>query len=510
MARKTNTLILTGWGWLDYAAAAALAVKRFPDAELRGVSTRRLPELLEALADNDSAGYSRVVILGVGLSRNVPLLTAALKSLMQKRVEVEWVSAIQPPADVLTADIDRYIKLLVVDGADGVKEAAEAIYGAPDDAGLQRRLRDVVKQAPRSGEPWRSLLDASMFAYRNYQDELAYPRAIRRLALGEGEERWSSDEKSLVDHYRRYGHRELVGKSPLAADLMEKVNSVAQHDRARVLILGESGTGKETVAVQIHNKSSRRSEPFVPFNCASVTADLLESRFLGYEKGAFTGANERRQGVFEQANGGTLFLDEIGELPLPAQGLLLRVLEGGRFSRIGDRGEVEVDVRVISATNRDLAAMVRDGTFREDLFYRLCVIPIRVPSLRERPGDIADIANGYWLRLHQRRLTPKQTAALQTYPWPGNVRELFNILERASVTSEEDFDRLLAEHAALILPLAAPSAGYPDNLEGATQAHVRRVYEKHGKNLSQAAAALGISRNTTRKYLVDPSRPDAT
>jgi DNA-binding NtrC family response regulator len=510
MARKVNTLILTGWGWLDYAAAAALAVKRFPDAELRGVSTRRLPELLETLAKGASAGYSRVVILGVGLSRNVPLLTAALKSLKQKRVDVEWVSALQPPADILPPDFDRYIKLLVVDGADGVKEATEAIYGAPDDAGLRRRLSDVVNAAPRSGEPWRTLLEASMFAYRNYQDELAYPRAIRRLALGESEERWTSEEKSLVDHYRLCGHRELVGKSPLAQTLLAKINTVAKHDRARVLILGESGTGKETVALQIHNKSSRRGEPFIPFNCASVTPDLLESRFLGYEKGAFTGAAECRAGLFEQAHGGTLFLDEIGELPLVAQGVLLRVLEGGRFSRIGDRGEVQVDVRVIAATHRDLAARVRDGAFREDLFFRLCVIPIRVPSLRERPEDITDIANAYWLRLHQRRLASGQTAALQAYAWPGNVRELYNLLERASVTGEDDFGRLLSEHAAFVMPLAAPSAVCPDNLEAATREHVQRVYDRCGGNLSHAAAALGVSRNTARKYLADANRPVST
>ncbi len=510
MPRKTNTLILTGWGWPDYAAAAAVALRRFPEADLAGVSTRRLPELLESLAKSDKPGYSRLIILGVGITRNVPVLVSALKALKAKRVAVEWVSALPPPPDSLPKDVDRCLTMHVDDGAEGIKEVTEKVYGVPDDEGLQRRLRDVVKQAPRLGEPWRSLLDASMFAYRNYQDELAYSKAIRRLTSGEGEERWSSEEKSLVEHYRRYGHRELVGKSDLAADLLEKVNTVAKHDRARVLIIGESGTGKETVAIQIHNKSSRRSEPFVPFNCASVTADLLESRFLGYEKGSFTGANERRQGVFEQANGGTLFLDEIGELPLPAQGLLLRVLEGGRFSRIGDREEVEVDVRVIAATNRDLAAMVHDGTFREDLFYRLCVIPIRVPSLRERPEDITDIANGYWLRLHRCRLAPKQTAALRNYPWPGNVRELFNILERASVTGEEDFDRLLAEHTTLILPLAEPSAGYPDNLEGATQAHVRRVYEKNGNNLSQAAAALGVSRNTARKYLDGASGVEAT
>lgn len=341
-----------------------------------------------------------------------------------------------------------------------------------------------------------------MFAYRNYQDEAAYPNAIRRLAAGDAEERWTAAENRLVAHYRRYGHREIVGRSPAMRALQEQVNTVAQHDRARVLILGESGTGKETVAVQIHNKSRRRDEAFVSFNCASVTPDLLESRFLGYEKGAFTGANERRPGLFELADGGTLFLDEIGELPAAAQGVLLRVLEGGRFTRIGDREEVEVDVRVIAATHRDIPSLVRDGAFREDLFYRLCVIPIRVPPLREHPEDIADIANGYWLRLHRRRLDAAQLAALGGYSWPGNVRELYNVLERASVTGQSDFAQLMAEHLTLVIPPAGDRpAALPDNMEAATRLHARSVFEKYGGNLSKAAAALGISRNTARKHL---------
>ena len=284
--------------------------------------------------------------------------------------------------------------------------------------------------------------------------------------------------------------------------LQEQINTVARHYRARVLIFGESGTGKETIAVQIHNKSPRRSEPFVAFNCASVTPDLLESRFLGYEKGAFTGAAERRPGLFELANGGTLFLDEIGDLPPAAQGLLLRVLEGGRFSRIGDREEVVVDVRLIAATHRDLPALVRDGVFRADLFYRLCVIPIRVPPLREHPEDIADLANGYWLRLHRRRLDARQLAALADYAWPGNVRELYNVLERASVTGATDFARLLDEHRVLAMPQVPDRpADLPDNLEAAIRLHVRNVFEKCGGNLSKAASALGVSRNTARKYL---------
>ena len=211
--------------------------------------------------------------------------------------------------------------------------------------------------------------------------------------------------------------------------------------------------------------------------------------------------------MFEQAHGGTLFLDEIGELPLAAQGILLRVLEGGRFARLGGKEEVEVDVRLIAATHRDLAGMVKDGRFREDLFHRLNVIQIRIPPLREHKEDVAQIANGYWLKQHGRRLDPKQIEALMAYDYPGNVRELFNLLERASVMDERDFGRLLAEHQQMTASLAPRAeTKYPDNLEEMTRRHVRQMYEKCGNNLTKTAEALGAARNTVRKYLEPTGR----
>ena len=307
-----------------------------------------------------------------------------------------------------------------------------------------------------------------------------------------------------MEHYKRYGNRELVGKSELMADLLGNINRAAQHVHARVLIFGESGTGKETVALQIHNKSPLRNEPFIAFNCSSVTPNLLESRFFGHERGAFTGATEMRTGLFEQANGGTLFLDEIGELPLEAQGILLRVLEGGRFSRLGGTKEIEVNVRLIAATNRDLAARVRDGQFRADLFHRLNVVQIRVPSLREHKEDIAQIADSYWLKMHHRRLKPAQIEALMAYDYPGNVRELYNLLERADVLDEHDFNKLISEHRQMLVSLAPSSESdddTPDELEAAIRRHVRRVYEKYDHNISKTADALQIARNTVKKYL---------
>ncbi len=347
-------------------------------------------------------------------------------------------------------------------------------------------------------------MQAAEYCYRNYQDEEAYPRVIRHIEAMDSVERWSESERRMIEHYRRYGHRELVGKSDIIKKIQESITLIAPHEHTRVLILGESGTGKETVANLIYNKSPRRYEPFIAFNCSSSTPNLLESRFLGYEKGAFTGANKDTKGIFEEANGGTLFLDEIGELPLEAQGLLLRVLEEGRFQRLGEnKREVEVDVRVIAATNRDLAEMVRDGKFRRDLYHRLCVVQLHVPPLREHKEDIPYIARGYRMRNKMGSwLSPAQVEALQAYDFPGNVRELYNLLERAYVLKIDDYDELIRLHRELNSALIPQKmVEVPDNLDEAIRLHVKHVCEKYSHNITKAAEAMGVSRNTVRKYL---------
>ena len=502
MIHTNSVLILTGWGWPDYVCAAAIACHHLPQAGLWGASKKRLPDILQGLA-SEKTPHRRVIILGVGLTETPDCLAAALRALKNKRVVVEWISC-APPPDTLVEPLNGLLQMQVFPQATDIAQAVTELLGEPSGplAKRLRQFRDPQRQA--ACEPWRLMLEAAMYAYRAFRDDTAYPRAIRRLLADEPENTWTVEDRNLIELYRKYGHRQLDGTSAATKDLKRRIDAVAAHERARVLILGESGTGKETVAIQIHNKSVRRNEPFIAFNCASVAPELLESRFLGFEKGAFTGANERHKGVFEQADGGTLFLDEVGEMPLAAQGVLLRVLEGGRFTRIGEREEVEVDVRVIAATNRDLPHMVRDGRFREDLFYRLSVVPIRVRPLRERPEDIAPIAGNYWMRLKNGRLTDAQLTALQDYPWPGNVRELYNVLERAHVTGEKDFSRLLAEHRECAVPPphdAESGAGYPEPLDDAVRVHVRRILSRHGGNVSRAAAALGITRTTLRKHL---------
>ena len=489
-----KTLILTGRYHHDYAVAAALALRHYGEADILGMSKRRLPEFLETVS-----GYSEIAILGVSLAGDPERLAKALAHLKKGKVKVLWISGFDFPewmGEEIRSNLKSYVS-----PSESVSVAVAEHFRLN-----HAELADYMNAKKPLGQKYQEFMDAAEYCYRNYQDEESYPQVIRHIAAKDAESKWSERERRIIEHFRRYGHRELIGNSAVNKKLQENINRIAPHEHARVLILGESGTGKETAAFQMHYKSRRgkEGEQFITFNCASVTPNLLESRFLGYEKGAFTGANEARPGVFEVANGGTLFLDEIGELPLEAQGILLRVLEEGRFQRLGENAkEIEVDVRVIAATNRDLAALVREGKFRSDLYHRLCVVQLRMPPLREHKEDIPSIAYSYRQRNHMGGwLSPDQVEALQSYDYPGNVRELNNLLERAYVLGIDDYWELIRDHKefnSTLLPQETVEA--PDDLEEATRLHVKRVCEKYSHNITKAADALGVSRNTVRKYL---------
>ena len=234
---------------------------------------------------------------------------------------------------------------------------------------------------------------------------------------------------------------EILGAEAGLRPVMERVVLVSQSD-VPVLILGETGTGKEVVSRAIHNKSARHDGPFIRVNCGAIPSELIDSQLFGHEKGSFTGASETRQGWFERADGGTLFLDEIGELPLPAQVRLLRVLQDGFIERVGGQQPIHVDVRMIAATHRDLAAMVRDRSFREDLWYRISVFPIMLPPLRDRLDDIPALARHFAFRAANRfglslvEPSPTDLQALRKYPWPGNIRELGAVIDRAAILGD--------------------------------------------------------------------------
>lgn len=297
----------------------------------------------------------------------------------------------------------------------------------------------------------------------------------------------------------------LVGRSPAVRTLRDQIERVATAPRTTVLVLGESGVGKERVARAIHARSARAAGPFVAVNCATLSEELVEAELFGYEAGAFTGARSGgHAGLFEVADGGTLLLDEIGELAPPLQARLLRVLEERRVRRVGGTRDVEVDVRVVACTNRDLAAEVETGRFREDLFYRLNVMCIRVPSLRERREDIVPLARHFLEEAARELARPElhlgggTLAALEAHAWPGNVRELKNAVERAALLAEDGVLRAcdLLPQAKCTSPAAARHEEDDLSLRRMEEMLIRRALSLTGGNKSESARRLGVHRAT--------------
>jgi len=315
--------------------------------------------------------------------------------------------------------------------------------------------------------------------------------------------RLSRDAEQLKDRVRqRYRFESMIGDSPALQSVFEVVKRAAP-TKATVLLLGESGTGKELVAQAIHQESSRRDQPFIKVACAALSESLLESELFGHEKGSFTGAVGRREGRFELADGGTLFLDEIGEIPASVQVKLLRALQQREFERVGGTETLKVDVRVVAATNRDLAAEVAAGRFREDLYYRLNVVAVTLPPLRHRKGDIPALVSHFIQKFDQaydksvRGLLPGTLNALLRYDWPGNVRELENVIERAVVLSTGPL--LTSEELPPTLSGPGPGVARPGGLiPGATireleREAILRTLEVVDGSTTRAAAMLGIS-----------------
>jgi len=329
----------------------------------------------------------------------------------------------------------------------------------------------------------------------------------------------------------------LVGRSHAMQEVYRMITRVLRNDLT-VLVLGESGTGKELVAEAIHQLGHRGKGPFVAVNTAAIPRELIESELFGHEKGAFTGAISRTIGKFEQANGGTLFLDEIGDMPPEAQTRLLRALQSGRIRRVGGNEEIAIDVRIVAATNRDLLPMIAAGQFREDLYYRLNVVPIRLPPLRERGDDIEALARHFLVQaveegLPRRQLAADALAILRTQPWRGNVRELRNFVYRLALMAREDLIEAAAVEALLeqrpTMAAGADAIDFQAALEGWLSANSPPVgmlyhsalaaFEKPlfehalaatGGNQLRASQLLGINRNTLRKRLdeleIDPER----
>src|SRR5688572_18780645 len=318
-----------------------------------------------------------------------------------------------------------------------------------------------------------------------------------------------------IDNLRRrldqkFGLDQIVGQSKLMKDVFAKIQKAAPVD-STVLILGESGTGKELVAQALHHNSNRKKGPFVAVNVAAVPSTLVESELFGHVRGAFTGATDRRMGRFEQADGGTLFIDEIGDFELGLQAKLLRVLESLTVTPVGGHEDRKVDVRVLAATSRDIRKMVEEGKFREDLYYRLNVVQITLPPLRERPDDIPILVEHFLKEISEnkhtaaKRVSPKVGRRFQQYRWPGNVRELRNTLESMMVLAEGDTltERDLPERIAEVAPQAASAKEIPTGMtmEELERLAIMRALDQYGGNRTHAANRLGISVRTLQRKL---------
>ena len=299
----------------------------------------------------------------------------------------------------------------------------------------------------------------------------------------------------------------MIGSSPAWQRAVEQSTMAARSD-ARVLLIGESGTGKELLAAHIHNSSPFAGGPFVKVNCAAIPTELLETELFGHEKGSFTGATASRRGKFEMADGGTIFLDEVGDLHGASQAKLLRVLQEGEFHRVGGEQIIHVSVRVLSATNRDLGALVAQEKFREDLYYRLSVVPIRVPALRERPHDVRLLAE-YFLddfcsrnNFRPKKLDESVFAMLESYHWPGNARELRNAIERMAILTQGE--RLTRDSVPVEIRVQrdpGPKSTIQEARESAEREHILRALEQSNWNVSGAARALGMERTNLHKRI---------
>jgi two-component system nitrogen regulation response regulator NtrX len=399
------------------------------------------------------------------------------------------------------ADIDLVLLDIWMPGMDGM-EALEKIVESHDIPVIMISGHGTIEtavQATRKG------------AFDFIEKPLSYDKTLLSINKGLHVARLERENRILRDNTPT--RTELTGKSPLIQHLREQIERVAPTD-ASVVIRGSHGTGKELVAQAIHARSSRKDRPMVEVNCAAIPEELIESELFGHEKGAFTGATERRQGKFDQADGGTLFLDEIGDMSLKSQAKILRILQEQKFERVGGNRTIHVDTRILAATNKNLEEEIEKNTFRADLFYRLNVIPIEVPSLSERIEDISLLVEEFLQRfrkkgLGNKKISPEAIHLLQQHSWPGNVRELKNLMERLMIMSsditisEKDVGLFLGSKEgpahATPLPSLDQQFSYKDAKNHFERDYLTSKLLENSCNISQTAKQIGMERSHLHK-----------
>jgi DNA-binding NtrC family response regulator len=437
----------------------------------------------------------------------VELMRALCESLGEQGFATTGLSDPAAAPDALRdGDFDVLLTDLMMPGTDGIQLLREALAIDPNLVGVIMTGQGTIQTAVEAMKA--GAFDYVLKPFRLHQVMPVLDRAleVRRLRLENVRLRRVLEK--LTYESPRYP---IVGASQALRKVTQMIEKVAPTD-ATVLVRGPSGTGKELVARAIHGNSSRHDKPLVTVNCATLQESLLESELFGHEKGAFTGADRTKPGLLEVAEGGTLFVDEVAEMSPALQAKLLRVLEDGHYRRVGSTQEKHADVRVIAATNKPLEDEVKAGRFREDLFFRLNVIAVTLPPLKDRREDVPALVE-HFLRTRQVgkvpfAVDPAAMAVLCGYDWPGNVRELANVVERAQILAEgntittDDLPEslLTASRPAPVPGGSVPTVG-PDDLDGIVRRHVADVLRRHAGNKVQAARALGVSRRTLYRLI---------
>lgn len=516
---SSDVCILT-YNGVDGACAAAAALLCHPGAQLFATSAARVGRTLQELADRSSPP-DEIHVCGVGVWCNWREVEEPAVRLRERDTSIYWYCG----RGYLDDHLDRFTAFSTPVFLDlTTNTAAVCQHLSPNPEASVRRLQSLAQYDPNNDvtveldEPtdrqrwWMDYIEASVSQYFKYQDAEAYTAAVRKLA----DNRSDHQDQRMVEVFRRSGKKYVLrGQSDAMQRLRDVIRRCGETDED-VLITGESGVGKEYVAHLLHERSRRATGPMIPVNCAVFAGNegLANSVLFGHRKGAFTGATENRPGAFLTADSGILFLDEVGELPPSVQAKFLRVLEDGWVTPEGaDRPQERVDVRVIAATKRDLPEMLRQGTFRDDLYHRLDTLRIQVPPLRQHPSDIPAIAQHSIDAIRKgsddASLLPEQYERLCEYHWPGNVRQLLKVLKRMvyldvsveqALREERQFDSMGPSSAddAVLWP------GTPDGIRTIEEVKCRyasRALELCGGNRAETARKLDISPNTLRSYL---------
>lgn len=405
---------------------------------------------------------------------------------------------------------------LAVDGLPVILGVAGAESRAEDEVRAIRALggKPLVVGVEADHRVAAALMRAGAADYFALPGDLAALRSTLFEAMESGARRARSG--ALADAFRAsYDFGQIIGDSPAIRSTLQRASRIIPHAAASVLVTGETGTGKELLARAIHFNGPRAAAPFVEINCAALPAGLLESELFGYERGAFTDARNPKPGLFEAANGGTLFLDEIGHLPLDLQGKLLKSIEEKRIRRLGSVRTIDVEVRIIAATNVDLEEAVKERRFREDLYYRLTIIPLQLPPLRERGRDVLLLAEHFLARLAAQyelqapALSEQVRTILLSHSWPGNVRELRNALERALLLGEGAIDPTDLFVQSSRGPTLGGKLPFPASLDAIIREAAIQTLKLHRGNKRAAAEALGISRSRLYRLLGDTGPEDS-